>query len=135
MNDFLYIVWKDDSKNLGIPIIDEQHRALVSIINSLYFFIKEKKGCDVLAPIMKMLEQYTKIHFQTEEYLLRKACYPELDKHLALHKELIDKMDQIGCEASMRHDPEMVLTFLKDWWLGHIRKEDIKYVTTIKERL
>jgi len=39
MNHNILIVW-DSSFNLGIPIVDEQHRGIVSTINSLCFAIQ-----------------------------------------------------------------------------------------------
>lgn len=36
MKGALCIVWSD-TNNLGIPIIDEQHRGIISASNSLYF--------------------------------------------------------------------------------------------------
>ena len=69
MRNTLYIVWNDDS-NLGISIIDEQHRAIVSTINSLHYFIQIGHGNEIIKPTMIMLEQYINIHFQTEEALM-----------------------------------------------------------------
>ena len=86
----LYIVW-DESNNLGIPIIDEQHRGIVTIINSLHHCIRQGQGEDAIRPIMTMLEQYTVIHFKTEEWFMKEAGYPELEAHLALHRNLAAK--------------------------------------------
>ena len=35
----LYITWKNEDE-LGIPIIDEQHRGVVTAINSLFYFMQ-----------------------------------------------------------------------------------------------
>jgi hemerythrin len=66
MKNTLYIVW-NEYNNLGIAVIDEQHRGIVAIINSLHYFIQEGQGEDVLVPTLGMLEHYTRIHFLTEE--------------------------------------------------------------------
>ncbi len=47
MSNDLYIIWHPDN-DLGIPIIDEQHRGLVSAINSLHYFIKADKGVEMI---------------------------------------------------------------------------------------
>ena len=36
----LYINWKDDF-NIGIPVVDEQHRGLVVLINSFHYALHE----------------------------------------------------------------------------------------------
>ena len=53
----LYIVWKDEF-NLDIPILDEQHHAIVATINSLYFFIQEGWGLAALTPTLKIIKTY-----------------------------------------------------------------------------
>lgn len=39
----LYITWKPEHA-LGIPILDEQHRAVVATINSLFYFMQQDRG-------------------------------------------------------------------------------------------
>ena len=130
----LYIVW-NDSNNLGIPIIDEQHRGIVSTINSLHYFIQEGHGMDALKPTLAILEEYTDIHFRTEEALIKEAGFPDFDAHVALHATLMEKTIQMSKEALLYHEPEMALKFLREWWLGHIGKEDRKYAPYVKKKL
>ena len=47
MKTTLYIAWNDDNK-LGIPIIDEQYRAIISTINSLHYFMQIGHGDDII---------------------------------------------------------------------------------------
>jgi len=68
MKTTLYIAWNDDNK-LGIPIIDEQHRAIISTINSLHYFMQPGHGDDIIQPTMIILEQYVNIHFKQVEYI------------------------------------------------------------------
>ena len=134
MNNMLYIVW-NEYNNLGIPIIDEQHRGIVSTINSFHYFIQEGLGGDALKPTLNILEQYTKIHFRTEEALIREAGYPGLEEHLLLHGELMKRTIKITRESNSCQEPEVALTFLKEWWLGHINKEDKEYAPYVIEKL
>jgi hemerythrin len=131
MKNMLYIVWRDES-NLGIPIIDEQHRAIVTTINSLHYFIQEGRGLEALLPTFNILEQYTRIHFYTEEALMERADYTDLDKHIALHEELAKETKRIAREASSDKEPELALKFLKEWWLDHINGEDRHYAEAVK---
>ena len=62
MKNNLYIVWTDNNE-VGYPIIDEQHRGIISIINTLHYFIQTGKGNEVIKPTMIMLEQYINYHF------------------------------------------------------------------------
>ena len=132
MKSSLYIVWSDKNK-LGIPIIDEQHRGIISTINSLYYFIQAGQGHEIIKPTMIMLEQYTDVHFKTEEELLVKAGYPSFEEHLGFHHELKKKTKALSMNADRDQDSDMVLKFLKEWWLGHINKEDRKYIPFVKQ--
>ena len=132
MKSNLYIVWNDQN-SLGIPIIDEQHRGIVSTINSLHYFVKQGQGDEALTPTLSILEQYTKIHFRIEESLMINANYPGFDEHVLLHKDLWKKTIAIAQESKLSKDADAVLNFLKTWWLGHINGEDRKYGPVVKK--
>ena len=133
-NSMLYIVWNDINK-LGIPIIDEQHRGIVATINSFHYFIQEGHGLEALKPTLKILEQYTCIHFKTEEALMKEAECPDLERHIILHDELMKRTKEIALEAVSHEEPELALVFLKEWWLSHISEEDKLYGSCIKRHL
>jgi len=130
MNNNLYITWKEEY-NTGISIIDEQHRGIISTINSLYHFIQDGHGDDILDSTMLTLEQYIKIHFQTEEALLEKANYPEYDSHVELHKKWNERTRMLSLKENT--DPTVILKFLKNWWMEHINIEDRKYIPALNE--
>lgn len=127
MTNALYIVWSD-TNNLGIPIIDEQHRGIISAINSLYFSMRNGDDPQIVASTLIMLEQYTTIHFKTEQSLMEQAGYPSFKEHSEYHAKLAEKTKKLSFEAKRAVDSNSVLRFLKDWWLIHINKEDRKYI-------
>ena len=123
MSQILFIVWTEKN-NLGIPIIDEQHRGIISTINSLYHSIQMGDYEDTVKPLLVALEHYTKIHFRTEKDLMLKAEYPNFNNHIALHNKLFEKTKTFSANANVLPDATEVLRFLKKWWLTHINKED-----------
>ncbi len=132
MKNNLYIVWSDNNK-LGIPIIDEQHRGIVSTINSLHYFIQTGHGHEIIRPTMIILEQYVDIHFKTEQALMAEANCSALDEHIVLHEELLKRTKNLSIDAKRRKDSDMVLKFLKEWWLYHINKEDRKNIPCLSK--
>ncbi len=134
MNHMLYIVWNEENE-LGLPIIDEQHRGIVATINSFHYFIQQGRGLDALRPTLSILEQYTRIHFKTEEALMEQAGFPGFADHVAQHEALMRRTVAIAREATSNQEPEIALAFLKDWWLGHINKEDRQYVPHVRKSL
>ncbi len=126
MNKPLYIIWKD-SANLGIPIIDEQHRGIVSTINTLYHFVTQGHGYDALLPTLRIMEQYTVLHFETEEQIMANSKYPGLERHQRIHHELSEKTRSTLGSAALHKEPEKALHFLKEWWTTHINVDDRQY--------
>jgi hemerythrin len=122
----LFIIWKPEY-NLGIPIIDDQHRGIVAIINSLYFGTQCSHVSNILAPTIGMLRSYAQIHFQIEEYFLEIIDYPELLSHRLLHQEYNSKLAEIERKSMLDKDPYQLMVFLKKWWLVHICEEDTLY--------
>lgn len=133
MSDKLYIEW--DAKNAtGVPVIDEQHRGVIAILNTLHFFIERKRSQEVFASTLEALVQHSQVHFRTEELLLAEAGYAELERHAAKHRQLFEDLRMVSQEAMRGNDPRPVLAFLRSWWLNHIREEDLKYVPCLKGR-
>lgn len=126
----LLIVWKD-SDCLGIPIIDEQHRALVCTINSLYYLLRTKQVKEVLPSVISTLQLYLQVHSGTEERILELAEYPALAHHKELHAKLLPQSIAASYKSMHLNDPLEVLNLLKDWWLIHIHKEDRAYVPCV----
>ncbi|QBG47206.1 bacteriohemerythrin [Verrucomicrobia bacterium S94] len=129
----LYIIWKSDNE-LGIPVVDEQHRAIISVINTLHYFTIHNMGKEVLESILITLKEYTKYHFMLEENVMEMEGYPDFDHHQKLHNQLAIKMKQISSKIKIEHDPGELLKFLRDWWLNHICVEDRKYAEFINNK-
>ena len=88
-----------------------------------------------MKPTLSILEQYTYIHFKTEEKLIKEAEYPDLENHIILHDELMKQTKEIALEAVSHKEPELALVFLKEWWVNHINKEDKLYESCVKRHL
>ncbi len=127
MKNILYIIW-NERNNTGISIIDEQHRGIISTINSLHYFIQNGHEHDIIKPTLIMLSQYTNIHFRTEEVLMKDANYPNIEEHISHHKKLLAKTNTLIYTFNKNNsDSNSLLKFLREWWIGHINTEDMKY--------
>jgi hemerythrin len=130
----LYIVWQP-TNGTGIPIIDEQHRGIVSAINSLHYFLQRDDAAAAYTPTMDVLRHYTNVHFQTEEALIREAGIAGYADHVALHKAFLDQLRSMEDLPSGDDEARQLLASLKAWWLDHINHEDRQYVVAVKKRL
>jgi hemerythrin len=131
----LLIVWREPHLT-GIKILDEQHRAIVSIINALHYALYVWPGEDLLRSTAEMINGYTHLHFRTEIQMLKDSEYPRLEQHQAQHDRLIADADHIFLRCLKEGgDPAPFLEFLKDWWKNHIIHEDMAYGEHLLEYL
>ncbi len=122
----VFIHW-DDKYNLGIPIIDEQHRGIVTTINSLYFGIQNHFISHSFASIVQMMYDYTRIHFEVEEAFFKAMNFIHAEEHCVLHGELMEELTIRGKESLLKGNPNQFMDFLKGWWIHHICREDLRY--------
>lgn len=124
---------------MGIPILDEQHKTLFGIyleLDSLQHLdsinVNEK-----IQDVIKHLQDYTINHFNTEENLLREASYEDLEKQVESHALFIRLSNQFTIELSYLNPLilENMVIFIKKWLFSHILKEDRKYMDCVVQYL
>ena len=120
------IAWKPDY-NLGIPVIDEHHRGIVTTINSLYYGMQNKQDSSIIAPVVVMVYEYTHLHFKIEESLIEELNFPGVKQHHKLHEELVDKLSEYRKRNMWEQEPLQFLNFLKAWWIEHICEKDREF--------
>ena len=131
MNMPLFIVW-NESNAVGIQLLDEQHRGIVSIINTFYHLMHGKKDHQLLYSIISdTMRTYSKLHFITEESFLDIANYKDIAEHKKTHEKLFHQIDVIERQCIKENDAEPLLEFLKYWWLRHINVDDKQYAPTL----
>ncbi|MEZ0317243.1 MAG: hypothetical protein ACAH10_10150, partial [Methylophilaceae bacterium] len=64
---------------------------------------------------------------KTEEGLLDKLGYPTLITHIDCQKQFEKMVDTATNEAMIEKDPQILLKFLRDWWVNHLTKEHPEY--------
>ena len=135
MNKPLFIVWQSINE-IGIPLIDEQHKGIVSIINTFYYMMRKKIDCQLMySCIANTVKEYSKIHFVTEESFMEFAQYEDFENHRKLHEKLTLQIDVIERKCLMENDVTPLLDFLKQWWMNHINVEDKKYVPALRRAM
>lgn len=121
------ISWMDEYA-LGIEEIDEDHRALITLINELYAALDAGSGD---ADIVRFLtEVHTRIaaHFAVEERIMRRSGYTEYDAHKGDHARLLDEiLDMIDDYAEAYSvAPDLLGTRLENWFMVHFRTHDAR---------
>jgi len=118
--------WTDDM-SVGVASIDEEHRALLSLIGRIAEASAAKSPRSETAAIFDRLIEYTEGHFRHEEKLFRELGYPKAAEHEAEHRRLTNQVLELNRDRSAVL-PENVTDFLLDWLTVHIMGSDHDYV-------
>lgn len=125
--------WKE-KYIVGIHEIDQQHKALVDLINRLFSAMQSGAGKDVLDDTLAGLIEYTRKHFLTEELLMENYDYPNLTEHQLAHRNFSEEV--LKFEQDYRSGNSgisiQLITFLRNWLSDHICKEDQQYAEYLR---
>ena len=109
--------WKSEYA-LGIEDIDFQHHYFLNLINRLSDELKMATDQNRRSALIAELNAYARFHFVSEENMMAKAGYPELENHRQHHFDLISQLKKTDERA------EDIVKFLIEWFVGHTTGED-----------
>ena len=128
-------LWTPDLQ-LGIPLIDGQHRRLVEQLAAVRDAVAAGRGAREVLQAIAFLEEYTTEHFHTEERYMAGHRYPGLERHRAIHAAFRSNVHRavLAVEKWRGTGPaaELVERMLVHWYLRHIRGTDQKYAAHVK---
>jgi len=134
--------WNDSRMSVDIKLIDDQHKELLKIINTLATSINDNsQKRDILIIVDKLIE-YTKYHFSTEEVLFEKFNFDKTDSHKAEHAEFIQTFTDIRLKLTdykySRNKlaveiSQKIFTYLTTWFVKHVTGTDREYIELFKE--
>lgn len=124
------LVW-DATFSVNANVLDEQHKALFSIMNELGSAREQNlEKVEILAIITK-LYNYSSTHFRDEEALLEQKKFTGISDQQTHHAIFLDYVIDLErkVKAGIADVDAEIMTFLKVWWKEHILKMDKKYST------
>ncbi|HNR37305.1 MAG TPA: hemerythrin domain-containing protein [Candidatus Hydrogenedentes bacterium] len=120
--------WREDRYGTGIPIIDEQHKALFGHIVEL---LKASEAEERVAEFQSMIEflgEYANNHFDCEEALMEQRGCSKLRENREDHHWFRDELGRIRAMLSQYGNTEplreMVMGLLVQWLEVHIAGVD-----------
>lgn len=128
----------DKGLRLGIPALDEEHRAIVGLIDRLAREVTEA-GPDVpgtkFVPALRELYAITQAHFSHEEKLMESMKFPGLAGHRREHAMLLaEQADFIrDIETGQERLDAESLAALRIWFLGHTIGSDRVYAAAFND--
>lgn len=121
---------------IGVEVVDYQHRRLVQLINDLHDTLHKRNFKEgLMEVIFEELQQYARYHFSVEEKLMEKVSYVNFSDHRLQHGAFVKRLEEL--KKTAQHESvvnEQLLQFLKDWLQNHILKEDMNIANYICHR-
>jgi diguanylate cyclase (GGDEF)-like protein/hemerythrin-like metal-binding protein len=113
----------------GLETVDEQHRALVDLINRFGAALTQ---ADIVTPgeiqtLLSELAGYAQYHFQEEEIMMLQVGIDarHVEPHQQLHREFVDEVARLATGVVDRHQTAAgLLKFLIHWLAFHILGTD-----------
>ena len=120
---------------IGIEIIDGQHKRLVNLINKLDEATKEGRAVETVGETLKGLIDYTHTHFTTEQELLKEHNYEDYKLHCREHRIFTDQIEiyRDRLDAGSLRISDDVMGYMRGWLLTHIGSSDRAYIKTLKD--
>ncbi|MGC9506116.1 bacteriohemerythrin [Baaleninema sp.] len=132
MNQFTW----DDSLEVGIPSLDNQHRHLVEQLSFLMETLYEYKSSGQVEAILNFLELYLDNHLKFEERCMTAYHCPAAQTnciaHIHIRKTLKEVKLQFQKEGVSPQLVEKVQRNLYEWFVEHIRTIDIQLTTPVR---
>jgi len=124
------VTWSD-TFSCGIKLIDDQHKELIRLVNEMFMHVTgpKRNELDYLTEVIEKLVKYVKIHFSTEEKIMRAIKYEGFIEHKKAHDNFIFKIIETVDEftTGKRKSLYSFTRFLKDWIFSHIAVMDRGY--------
>lgn len=120
---------------VGVSVIDKQHKHWVELYNALDDAAKAGKGKELIGQTLQDLVDYSHSHFRTEEALMERAGYDEIAEHKQEHKKFAAQMQmyQDRYLQGFNDMDENVRGDLREWLVNHITATDRGYIPSLKE--
>lgn len=123
------LAW-NERYNIGVDIIDKEHKKLFSILNKLFDFgQQEEKSQWVCQEAIKYFRDHALKHFADEEAYMVSIDYAGLEVHRRIHRNFRERtIPALERELELnKYSPESVNHFLgvcAGWLIGHSLIED-----------
>ena len=126
------VMWRDEM-SVGNAMIDNDHKYLISIVNTIEAAMDCEASSEALSAYVSQLYNFSYKHFQREEEYQKEIKFPYRDAHKKEHKLLMEKIRQVHndlhshAESGIyKYTTPALVQFLRDWFMDHFNQEDMK---------
>jgi hemerythrin len=115
--------------SVGVPDLDEQHRQLIALYNRVDEALRAGQAHRRMHVFLEELLKYADFHFASEETLMERAGYAELEAHRAEHEQFRRRILRLKntYDAGQARVSRPLAEFLSYWLENHITGTDSRY--------
>jgi len=135
------MLWKDKYE-LGVPVVDEQHRELFRRVDAFMHTLRSplswEEKVENVNETLEFMKGYVVEHFRDEEAYQQSIGYPGYPAHKKLHADMMRYVAEVAAEYERRgFDEQLMQQFggkLLAWLINHVMAEDQKISAYAKEK-
>ena len=128
----------DSTLECGVELVDNEHRELFRIVESLSKNEKEGVEAALSKETLDFLGEYVATHFKHEEALMQECAYPYASEHQQLHAKFVqtflnlkEKYEKNGESEKMTKE---IYHSTMSWLINHIQVIDMRFTQYYKNR-
>ncbi|NUO07333.1 MAG: hemerythrin family protein [Candidatus Brocadia sp.] len=127
----------NNNLSVGVDVIDNQHKGIISRINDLLHAMSQGKGKNEVGKVLTFLADYVVKHFSAEEALMRKYNFTGYAEQQAEHAQFIKDFSLLKNEFETRGITSTLVLQIQrqlcDWLTNHIINKDKQIGAYIKQ--
>ncbi len=118
---------------LGVQDLDSEHELLLGVVRALEKAVTSGTPAQIDA-LLQQLAEFTRVHFATEEIMMRLYEFPDFAAHQLDHARLVDQVEVVRTEYAHGHvQPTRALAAaLRHWFTEHVRTRDAELARFIR---
>ncbi|NLZ39612.1 MAG: hemerythrin family protein [Firmicutes bacterium] len=125
------MLWKDEYE-LGVPVIDAQHKELFRRVESFLQVLRSKDRWEDKIPqineTLEFMKRYVVEHFRDEEEYQKSINYPGYKYHKQIHDDMVQYVQEVSKQYEQSSDNEDLMQQfggrLLAWLINHVAAED-----------
>lgn len=129
-----FVEWTE-KYSTGNPLVDAYHHIFFQMVEEFGRAL-ETEGAPCMQDRVAFLVDYTFMHFDSEERLMEKSGYADLEAHRVSHQKFRDQVNAIHRQYAENPDAvraEEVLSLVQDWFAHHILGEDLRFKASLAQ--
>ena len=125
------MLWKDKYE-LGVPIIDAQHKELFQrvgdFLKTLRSPVSWEEKVNSVNETLEFMKGYVVEHFHDEEEYQRSIGYPGYEAHKEVHDDMVNYVQEVSQEYERSgYNEKLMQQFggrLLSWLINHVASDD-----------